>query len=109
MATVSEALTAPISVADWRQVWLDAYPCDMPSSVPYPQAPLTVLLETAVRRFPDRPGCTIYGRTTTFGQLDDQSRRLAHALMDLGARPGRHVGLLLPNIPEYLIAFKPSG
>ncbi len=106
MATVSETMDAPIGVADWRQVWLDSYPCDMPSTVPYPQAPLTALLETAARRFPNRPGCTIYGRSTSFGQLDDQSRRLARALVDLGARPGRHVGLLLPNIPEYLVALQ---
>jgi long-chain acyl-CoA synthetase len=106
MATVPETLDASIGVADWRQVWLDSYSCDMPSTVPYPQAPLTALLETAARRFPNRPGCTIYGRTITFGQLDDQSRRLARALIDLGARPGRHVGLLLPNIPEYLIALQ---
>jgi long-chain acyl-CoA synthetase len=106
MATVPEMLDAPMGVADWRQVWLDSYACDMPSTVPYPQAPLTALLETAARRFPDRPGCTIYGRSTSFGQLSDQSRRLARALVDLGAKPGRHVGLLLPNIPEYLVALQ---
>ena len=106
MATVPETLAAPMRVADWRQVWLDAYPCDMLSTVPYPQAPLTALLETAARRFPDQPGCTIYGRSTSFAELDDQSRRLARALVDLGARPGRHVGLLLPNIPEYLVALQ---
>ncbi len=107
MATASETLDAPVGVADWRQVWLDSYSCDMPSTVPYPQAPLTALLETAARRFPDRPGCTIYGRSTSFGQLDDRSlARLARASIDLGARPGRHVGLLLPNIPEYLISLQ---
>jgi long-chain acyl-CoA synthetase len=106
MASVSETLEAPISVADWRRVWLDSYSCDMPSTVPYPQAPLTALLETAARRFPNQPGCTIYGRSTSFAELDDQSRRLARALIDLGARPGRHVGLLLPNIPEYLVALQ---
>ncbi len=106
MAVLSEPLAAQAGVADWRQVWLDAYPCDVPSTIAYPQAPLTALLETAARRFPDQTGCTIYGRSTTFGQLDDQSRRLARALIDLGARPGRHVGLLLPNIPEYLVALQ---
>ena len=33
-----------------------SYPCDMPTTVPYPRAPLTALLETSARRFPDRPG-----------------------------------------------------
>jgi long-chain acyl-CoA synthetase len=106
MAMLSEAVTAPIGAADWKQVWLDSYPCDMPSSIPYPRAPLTVLLETAARRFPERAACTLYGRPTTFAQLNHQARRLARSLIDLGARPGRHVGLLLPNIPEYLVALQ---
>jgi long-chain acyl-CoA synthetase len=106
MATITDAVTTPVGPPDWRQVWLDSYPCDVPSTIPYPRAPLTALLETAARRFPDRPACTLYGQHTTFAQLNDVSRRLARALADLGARPGRHVGLLLPNIPEYLAALQ---
>ncbi|HVS38978.1 MAG TPA: AMP-binding protein [Gemmataceae bacterium] len=106
MATIVDAVTTPVGSPDWRQVWLDSYPCDMPTTVPYPQAPLTALLETAARRFPDRPACTLYGKAVSFAQLGDQARRLARALADLGARPGRHIGLLLPNIPEYLVALQ---
>jgi long-chain acyl-CoA synthetase len=90
----------------WKQAWLDAYPCDMPSSVPYARAPLSALLEHAARRFPEHMACTLYGRPTTYAQLDDQARRLARALIDMGARPGRHVGILLPNIPEYLVTLQ---
>jgi long-chain acyl-CoA synthetase len=78
----------------------------MPSTVPYPRAPLTVLLEQAARRFPDRPACTLYGRTTTYAQLENQARRFARSLQALGAGPGQQIGLLLPNIPEYLIALQ---
>src|SRR5260370_18718252 len=35
----------------WRQSWLDAYPCDMPSVVPYPRAPLSALLDPSPVRF----------------------------------------------------------
>jgi long-chain acyl-CoA synthetase len=78
----------------------------MPSSVPYPRVPLCELLIRTARLVPERAGCTLYGRATTFAELDEQSRRLARALIDLGARPGRHVGVLLPNIPEYLVALQ---
>jgi long-chain acyl-CoA synthetase len=90
----------------WQQGWLDAFPCDMPSSVPYPRVPLHALLPHAARRFPTRAACTLYNRVTTFAQLDEQSRRLARSLADMGAGPGRHVGVLLPNIPEYLVALQ---
>jgi len=78
----------------------------MPSSVPYPRVPLSTLLERAARRTPNRAACTLYGRATTFAQLNEQARRLARSLADKGAGPGRHVGVLLPNIPEYLIALQ---
>jgi long-chain acyl-CoA synthetase len=78
----------------------------MPSVIPYPRVPLSTLLEFSARRFPDRPACTLYGKTTTYAQMQDQSRRFAQALTALGARRGRCVGLLLPNIPEYLAALQ---
>src|SRR5437762_12149014 len=92
----------------WRRFWRDHYPCDRHSQLPYPQVPLSTLLNAAARRFPDRPACTLYGRTTSFAELDERSRRLAHSLRELGARPGRFVGMLLPNIPEYLVALQAS-
>jgi long-chain acyl-CoA synthetase len=94
------------SVPLWQRVWLDAYPCDVPSSLPYPNIPVSELLETAARRFPDRAGCTLFGRRLSFAQLADRSRRLAASLVRLGAGIDRRVGILLPNIPEYLIALQ---
>jgi long-chain acyl-CoA synthetase len=94
------------AAGSWKQAWLDSYPCDMPSEVPYPRVPLHELLRRAARLYPRHPACTLYGKVTTFAELNEQSRRLARSLIDLGARPGRHVGLLLPNTPEYLVALQ---
>lgn len=97
----------PVRIAQtWQQSWLDEYSCDYPSSVPYPRVPLSELLERAARRTPNLAGCTLYGRSMTFAEMADQARRLAHGLADMGAKPGRHIGVLLPNIPEYLIALQ---
>jgi long-chain acyl-CoA synthetase len=90
----------------WKQGWLDEYPCDMPSTVPYPRVPLSALLERPARRFPDQPACTLFGRPTSYHDLNDQARRLARALQERGAGPGQHVGVLLPNIPEYLVTLQ---
>jgi long-chain acyl-CoA synthetase len=78
----------------------------VPSSLPYPSIPLGTLLEKTAKRFPNRAGCTLYGQTVSFAQLAERARRLGTALADLGARPGRRVGMLLPNIPEYLLALQ---
>jgi long-chain acyl-CoA synthetase len=90
----------------WHRVWLDAYPCDVPSSIPYPNVPISTLLEMAARRFPERPACTLYGRSITYAKLARQAQRLARSLAALGARPGRRVAMVLPNIPEYIVALQ---
>jgi long-chain acyl-CoA synthetase len=90
----------------WQRAWLDHYPCDVPSSIPYPNVPVCALLESAAQRFPERRACTLYGQATSYPQLAEKARRFAAALADLGARPGRRVGMLLPNIPEYLIGLQ---
>jgi long-chain acyl-CoA synthetase len=91
---------------DWQRVRLEDYPCDTRAQLPYPHASISVLLTEAVRRFPERPACTIFGKSVTYRQLDERARRMARSLTDLGARPGRFVGILLPNIPEYLVALQ---
>jgi long-chain acyl-CoA synthetase len=106
VSSLSVPQIIPQNAATWQQSWVDEYPCDMPSCVPYPRVPLSELLERAARRMPDLPACTLYGRSTTFAQLADQARRLATSLANKGAKPGRHVGVLLPNIPEYLVALQ---
>jgi long-chain acyl-CoA synthetase len=90
----------------WKQFWRENYACDEPSGVPYPRIPLSGFLESAANRFPQHAACTLYGKRTSYAQLDDHARRLARSLADLGAGPGQHVGLLLPNIPEYLVALQ---
>jgi long-chain acyl-CoA synthetase len=90
----------------WQQVWLDRFDCDRSGTLAYPRAPLSALLETAAERFPERAACTLFRQATTYAQLNDQARRLAKALRDRGAGPGRFVGLFLPNIPEYLVALQ---
>jgi long-chain acyl-CoA synthetase len=95
---------APVPL--WQRAWLDAYPCDVPSSIPYPNVPVSTFLEAAARRFPARTGCTLYGKEILYAALVEQSHRFARSLADLGAGPGKKVGMLLPNIPEYIVALQ---
>lgn len=92
------------SVPLWQRPWLDSYPPSVPSSLPYPNVPVHALLENSARRFPERTACTLFGQATTYARLADQCRRFARALADFGAGPGRRVGMLMPNSPEYIIA-----
>ncbi|MEW6636914.1 MAG: long-chain fatty acid--CoA ligase [Actinomycetota bacterium] len=66
---------------------------------------LTRFLEEAVGRYRDRPVMTFRGRRTTYGELLEESERLASAFAESGLRKGDRVALMLPNSPEYVISF----
>ena len=82
-----------------------AYPGGVPISLNYPEIPLYAFLENSARKFPDRDAVIFYGKRITYGGLWDHARRLAASLRGLGVGKGDRVGLLLPNIPQFVIAY----
>lgn len=51
---------------------------------------------------PDKPAIIVggTGETTTYGQLDDRSLRLAHILIEAGLRRGDHIAMVTDNRPQ---------
>jgi long-chain acyl-CoA synthetase len=84
--------------------WHELYPKTVPTSLEYPREPLGWLLEHAAARFPERIACRYYNQQVSYSELLSQARRFAAVLKREGFRPGDRVGVLLPNIPEYLVA-----
>jgi long-chain acyl-CoA synthetase len=97
---------SPLEPSLQERDWLKAYPPGVPATLAYPETPASALAEAAARRFPDRAACTLFGRALTYRQLVTRAEALAVSLAGLGARPGRFVGLLLPNLPEYVLALQ---
>jgi amino acid adenylation domain-containing protein/non-ribosomal peptide synthase protein (TIGR01720 family) len=62
------------------------------------------LFSTAVERFPDAPAVVSDNRTLSFAELDAESNRLAHWLIERGAGPERIIALVLPRSVEIVIA-----
>jgi long-chain acyl-CoA synthetase len=87
-----------------QPAWIDRYPPGVPCSLEYPPEPLYWLLEHAAARFPNRVACCYYEQRLTYSELLVQARRLARVLVREGLQPGERVGVLLPNLPEYLVA-----
>lgn len=88
-----------------RRPWHRFYPQEVPPTLDYPSSPVTSLLKEAANRFPERTALTFFGKTTSYRELLDRACRFADALLRLGVRPGMRVGLLLPNMPQYVIAY----
>jgi long-chain acyl-CoA synthetase len=64
----------------------------------------TVLADSAARHS-DRPALIAGGTTVDYRTLDTFARMFAGALADLGVAPGEHVALLLPNVPQFTVAY----
>lgn len=86
--------------------WLLRYDAQVPPSLaPYPAQAFFVFLERAAARYPDRP-CTIFGDDAiTYREMNALTDRMAAALAGLGVRKGDRVGLILPNAPQFVVAY----
>ena len=62
-------------------------------------------LIAAAERYPDRPALRIEDAVITYAELDDATARVAGLLRDRGLEPGDRVGIMLPNVPEFAIAY----
>lgn len=86
-----------------RRPWHDYYPASVPATLDYPSQPVGWLLEHAAARFPNRVACHYYSQRITYEELLSHSHKLAQLLVSNGLQPGDRVGVLLPNLPEYLV------
>lgn len=84
--------------------WLNHYPVCTPAHLEYPDEPVWRLLEQTARRYPQRIAIRYFKETITYEELFERARQAAAVFQSHGVKPGDRVGLLLPNIPEYLIA-----
>ena len=85
--------------------WLEHYEAGVPYTVGVPNIPLHHLLRSAVRRFPLHPAVFFEGRRITYRRVNHEANRFANALLALGLGKGARVVLLLPNVPQVVIAF----
>jgi long-chain acyl-CoA synthetase len=85
--------------------WLAYYETKVPATIHVPEHTITSLLTRAARRFPRRTAVTSANGKLTYSALLNQSLRFANALRDLGLQKGSRVMLLLPNVPQLIIAY----
>lgn len=86
--------------------WLATYPADVPMSLaPFPDVSVFSMLAESARRFPDKPAVAWFGRHMSYRELLAEVERFSAVLAGLGVRKGDRVGLVLPNSPQYVIAY----
>jgi len=66
---------------------------------------LAIVLETRTADQPQHIALIFNGYGITYAQLNEAANRCAAGLAQLGVRAGDKVAVLLPNIPEFIIAY----
>ncbi len=85
--------------------WLSSWPKGVQQSIEYPEISLGEVLRKSATESPDHVAIIYYGTRLTFKELDGLVDKFAEALQDLGLTKGDRVGIYLPNIPQFVIAY----
>jgi fatty-acyl-CoA synthase len=68
----------------------------------YRKRTLGGILQEAATRWGEREAFSFNGERWTYTQFNDETNRVAKALIALGVQPGEHVALWMTNRPEWL-------
>ncbi|RIK43510.1 MAG: long-chain fatty acid--CoA ligase [Chloroflexi bacterium] len=95
--------------------WFAHYENGVPTSVTIPDIPLPQLLVDSAQKYPNHTALRFVLKylplgikiqsTFTYRQLDEATDRFAAALQKLGVRKGDRVAIMMPNIPQLVIAY----
>ncbi|WP_328303547.1 class I adenylate-forming enzyme family protein [Actinomycetospora sp. NBC_00405] len=86
-----------MTTVDWR-TWV-------PERLAYPEVPVGALLDGAARRYGDRVAFRHHDRTLSFTELWRAASGFAHHLHARGVVPGDVVGVHLPNVLAFPVAY----
>jgi long-chain acyl-CoA synthetase len=85
--------------------WVKFYEPGIPSSLTYPELTLGSVLSQTVAKYPAHTALLFFGKRITYAELDGLVNKFSHSLSGLGVKKGDRVALMLPNIPQMVIAY----
>lgn len=88
-----------------RTPWIEQYPAGVPAQADIgAYSSLTELLDSAFRKYAKRDALCCMDSRLSFQDIDDLSCALAAWLQGLDLEPGSRVALMMPNVPQYMVA-----
>ena len=85
--------------------WLAHYDAGVPATITYETMPLFAFLDRAAAQTPRRHALVFRNMRITYAKLQEQAEILAASLRARGVKPGDKVSIMLPNLPQTIIAF----
>ncbi len=87
-----------------ERVWHKHYAAQASPHLEYEEITLPEGFDRTIKRFPNNTALELMGKKVSYAELDNAVSRMASALQDLGVKKGDKVSLVLPNIPQVVIA-----
>ncbi len=89
---------------DSERIWYKSYQPDVPRELDFELITMPEALARSARNFPDTVALIYMGKRITYRGLEGLVNSFARALTGLGVTRGDKVAMLLPNIPQLVIA-----
>ena len=88
----------------FERIWHKSYAPGVPAEITIEKITMAEVLTRTAATYPDRVAMIYMGKKITYRQLEKLVNRFTRALIDIGVREGDKVAMLLPNIPQIIIA-----
>ena len=88
-----------------QRPWIRHYDAGVPATLATSARTLPQLLRDTALAFPDNTALRFFGARMPYRALDRAADRFAAGLAARGVTPGDRVALVLPNCPQFLIAY----
>ncbi len=85
--------------------WAPQYDPGVPLTIEPVKTSVPELLLDAAAKTPQAPALVFFGRNFTYRQLAEMAARLAQAFKGQGLAPGERLAILLPNCPQFVVAY----
>ena len=88
----------------FTRIWHKSYASGVPAEIIPEKITMAEVLTRTAAAYPERVALIYMGKKITYRQLEKMVNRFTRALVEIGVREGDKVAMLLPNIPQMIIA-----
>ncbi|MFW9954250.1 MAG: long-chain fatty acid--CoA ligase, partial [Candidatus Thorarchaeota archaeon] len=90
---------------DMERPWLKKYVGGTPHDISIPEGPLFAYVDKAVKEYPDNLALFYEGVRFTYRELGELIDKAAYGFSKMGVKKGDAVAIMLPNCPQFVIAY----
>lgn len=85
--------------------WLSHYDSFVPHEIATSEKQLSAFLDESAEKYPNNTAIIFPHCRLSYGTLRKKAEQFAGALKEAGVKPGERVAMMLPNLPQTIIAF----